>query len=104
MFNTAPTLTAAGEQAERARQRHLVKTHVCAQCFSLLAIEWLDGKWQVGCPKECSPGGFVTQQYAHLWQQQNINDAAEVAANYPQLAPRRKRDPKAARAALFGEE
>lgn len=90
--------------SERAIQRHLVNTHCCAQCFSPLVLKWLDSRWQVVCPKSCRPGGFVTQAYAHLWQQQNVNDAAEVAANYPQLAPKRKRDPKAARAALFGDE
>ena len=99
---TAPAVQ--NEQAERARQRRLVNTHVCAQCHGLLVIKWKQGSWQVICPKACQPGGFVTQQYAHLWRQQNVVDAAEAAANYPQLAPRRNRDPKAARAALFGDE
>jgi len=89
---------------ERARQQHLVITHVCAQCHGSLVSKWLDGHWQVVCPNNCQPGGFVTEAHAHAWQHQNINDAAIVAANYPELAPKRKIDRKAAIAALFGED
>lgn len=87
------------------QNQRLVKRHCCAQCFGPLIEKFIDGRYQVVCPKSCQPGGFVTQAWATKHKAENHAEAAEVSKNYPQLADKplsadeRQRD----KIALYGE-
>jgi len=80
-----------------------VKDRRCAQCYGPMVLKWLDDDWQIVCPHGCQPGGHVSAGYVEWRERQDIIDAAKVAANYPELAPKiSPEERKANREALFG--
>ncbi len=64
--------------------------------------------YAVVCPKGCKPGGFVTRMWADQRRAADAAEAAEVARNYPSLAPEgilpTTEQVERARKALWGEE
>lgn len=88
------------------QNQRLVKRHCCAQCFEPLIEKFIDGQYQVVCPKSCQPGGFVTQSWAAKHRAESHAEAAEVTKNYPELAttkPRSANERAADKIALYGE-
>jgi hypothetical protein len=82
-----------------------VKHRRCAQCYGPVVLRCTTGGvWAIQCPRGCSPGGHVTEDYAEQAIARDVIDAEKVLANYPELRPDRGADnPAAARKALFGE-
>jgi hypothetical protein len=46
-----------------------------------------NGAWEIYCPKECEPGGHVSEENVEMRKKQDAMDAAKVAFNYPELDP-----------------
>ena len=86
--------------------QRLVKNYCCAQCFGPLVEKFIDDQYQVVCPRNCQPGGFVTQAWAAEQKAENHVEAIEVVKNYPELATTKplSADERAAdKRALYGE-
>ncbi|MCJ7528832.1 MAG: hypothetical protein MUO37_12180 [Methyloceanibacter sp.] len=83
-----------------------VHRYRCAQCWGPVVLKCVEGEWTVVCPKDCSPGGFVSENYVNYRQMNDAIDTAKVAANYPDLNPHKPKPENAGRAAeaLFGQE
>lgn len=65
-----------------------LKKRRCAQCWGPVQDRQLDdGSWEIYCPKECEPGGHVSEEYVEMTRKEDAMDAAKVAFNYPDLDP-----------------
>lgn len=62
-----------------------VRGHRCATCWGVLVEKNIDGKWVVACPKNCSPGGFVTVAFVDRRQSESRAEMYEVQRHYPFL-------------------
>lgn len=83
-----------------------VHRYRCAQCWGPVVLKCIKGEWTVVCPKGCSPGGFVSENYVEHRRSTDGVDAGKVAANYPDLNPHKMTPEESRRAAsaLFGTE
>jgi hypothetical protein len=58
----------------------------CAICWGPLVLKWIEGDRVVVCPKGCQGDGHVSEDYVTWRRAKDAADAAQVAANYPELA------------------
>jgi hypothetical protein len=87
-------------------QPNTARRWACAQCLGAVQVVWSkeENDYIVQCPKGCQPGGFVSAVFAADFAQRDALAAAEVASNYPELAPEKEPlDKKRIAKALWGE-
>ena len=63
-----------------------LKKRRCAQCWGPVKDRLVDGSWEIYCPKECEPGGHVSEEHVEMMKKRDDMDAAKVAFNYPELS------------------
>jgi len=76
----------------------------CATCWGPVVLKCVEGDWVVVCPKGCQPGGHVSEDYVEWRRAKDAAEAAQVAANYPELAGLDPEEIKKDAAALWPEE
>ena len=83
----------------------LVRSYRCARCWGRLIEKYANGLYSVQCAKNCGGECFLTEHYVMERKRVSAAEAAEVEANYPQLAGERMSpdELKKARRSLFGE-
>jgi len=80
-----PDQTRIDAESAGLLRQSFVATRRCAQCWQPVVLKWLDGKYQIVCPRGCQPGGHVSEDYVNYRRAQDAIDACKVEANYPSL-------------------
>jgi len=81
-----------------------VRKRRCAVCWGPVVLKYVEDDWIVVCPKGCQPSGHVSEEYVAWRRAKDAAEAAQVAANYPELAGLDPDETTKNTAALWPEE